>query len=46
MAWREEADVIKWWVVVGIAAITFKALAKVAAHKFNFPPVITGIIEA
>jgi hypothetical protein len=46
MAWRQEADVLKWWLVVAVAAITGKAALKVVGKKLGFPPVIQGIIEA
>ena len=34
---RNELEIVKWWVVVGIAALTFHKMAKVFVNVWNFP---------
>lgn len=43
---RDEADILKWFFVIGVVAMTFKALAKVAAAKLNAPKPLQDFINA
>lgn len=42
---RDELEIVKWWVVVGIAAVTFQKLAKIFVNVWNLPEPIKDIFS-
>jgi len=42
---RDELDVIKWWVVVGFAALVFHKLGKAAVNIWNAPQPVKDLFD-
>jgi hypothetical protein len=42
---RDELEIVKWWVVVGLAAVTFHKLAKIFVNVWNFPQPLKDIFD-
>jgi hypothetical protein len=42
---RDELEIVKWWFVVGIAAVTFQKLAKISFTIWKVPQTIQDIFS-